>query len=152
MRKIIYSIALLGILLFIYCTPEKDALTEFEGIVQQQEGQFDIWIKNGQILNGIDSVVQQADILIKEDSIAYIGTVDSSLFKAEKIIDAKGALITPGFIDTHAHGDPLDTPHFDNFIAMGVTSICLGQVWKSRQCPTFYQDHSFCRSFHFAPA
>jgi N-acyl-D-aspartate/D-glutamate deacylase len=43
------------------------------------------------------------------------------------IIDAKQRIVAPGFIDLHAHGSPLKTPAFENFLAMGVTTITLGQ-------------------------
>ena len=36
-------------------------------------------------------------------------------------------MISPGFIDLHSHGNPLETPDFENFLAMGVTTITLGQ-------------------------
>jgi N-acyl-D-aspartate/D-glutamate deacylase len=39
--------------------------------------------------------------------------------------------LAPGFIDTHAHGDPFNTPAFQNFLAMGVTTIFLGQDGSS---------------------
>ena len=40
-------------------------------------------------------------------------------------------MVTPGFIDAHAHGDPFETGDFQNFLAMGVTTICLGQDGNS---------------------
>ena len=62
---------------------------------------------------------------------AYIGKVDTTKLKVSRIINAKGKVITPGFIDTHAHGDPFETSSFENFLAMGVTTICLGQDGNS---------------------
>jgi N-acyl-D-aspartate/D-glutamate deacylase len=46
-------------------------------------------------------------------------------------IDAAGKTVTPGFIDLHSHGDPLETPAMENFLAMGVTTISLGQDGSS---------------------
>lgn len=120
-------------LLLLGCNKNKIDNPEFYQLVNQYDGQFDCWIKNGQILNGIDTMPLQADIIIKEDQIIYIGKVDSTVFKAQQQIDAQGALVTPGFIDAHAHGDPMDTPDFSNFLAMGVTSIALGQDGFSPQ-------------------
>jgi N-acyl-D-aspartate/D-glutamate deacylase len=57
--------------------------------------------------------------------------VDPASIKAEKVVNARQKIITPGFIDAHAHGDPLRTPDFENFLRMGVTSICLGQDGSS---------------------
>ena len=46
-------------------------------------------------------------------------------------IDAYDKAVTPGFIDLHAHGNPLETPQLENFLAMGVTTIVLGQDGSS---------------------
>lgn len=72
-----------------------------------------------------------ADILIRGDSIGFVGTVDPDTIQAQQYLEASGKVITPGFIDVHAHGDPLETPEFRNFLAMGVTSIVLGQDGSS---------------------
>jgi len=92
---------------------------------------FDYLIQNGQIIDGIGSATYTADILIHKDTIAFIGKVDATGVDVKKIIDAKGKTITPGFIDAHAHGSPLETPKFENFLSMGVTSIILGQDGSS---------------------
>ena len=41
-------------------------------------------------------------------------------------IDANGRTLAPGFIDLHTHGDPIEKS-FENFLAMGVTTVVLGQ-------------------------
>ncbi|MBI4698349.1 MAG: D-aminoacylase [Nitrospirae bacterium] len=66
---------------------------------------FDILIKNGVIIDGkaCDSAPRQADIGIEGDRIKAIG--DLSGTHADKVIDAKGLCICPGFIDTHAHSE-----------------------------------------------
>ena len=105
------------LLLILACQPKENL----------PEGDFDILITNGQIVDGSGSSAYLADILINGDSISYIGKVDLSRIAAERTIDATGKHITPGFIDLHAHGNPLNNPDFSNFLAMGVTSIILGQ-------------------------
>ena len=40
-------------------------------------------------------------------------------------------MVAPGFIDLHSHGDPVETPALENFLAMGVTTITLGQDGSS---------------------
>ena len=88
--------------------------------------QNDIWIKNGAIVDGTGSKMFFSDIVINGDSISYIGKVPKDI-NAKKIIDAKGMLVSPGFIDSHSHGNPFKTPLFENFTSMGVTTITLGQ-------------------------
>ena len=122
---------LLSIISILACQSPKVAPTILEQFLENNDLEFDVLIKNGKIIDGSGSASYDADILIKEDYIAFIGQVDTSKINALKIIDAKGKVVTPGFIDTHAHGNPLETPAFENFLAMGVTTICLGQDGSS---------------------
>jgi dihydropyrimidinase len=45
-----------------------------------------------------------SDVAISDGKILCIGNL-KNVFKAEKVIDAKGAYITPGGVDTHVHLD-----------------------------------------------
>ncbi|MBK9679472.1 MAG: amidohydrolase family protein [Saprospiraceae bacterium] len=86
-----------------------------------------ILIKNGVVYDGsIDHKPGKQDILIN-DAGQIVKIKKHLKSKQSRIIDAAGKIVTPGFIDTHAHGDPIAAPEFKNFIAMGVTSIVLGQ-------------------------
>ncbi len=89
-----------------------------------------ILIENGMLYDGSGSTPYQADILIVEGEISAVLNSPHEI-EAAVIIDASGLVVSPGFIDIHAHGDPLLTPDFKNFIAMGVTSIALGMDGSS---------------------
>ncbi|TJY37009.1 N-acyl-D-amino-acid deacylase family protein [Pontimicrobium aquaticum] len=91
----------------------------------------DIAIINGKVLDGTDKEAYKANIYINNDTIAYIGNLTNPEVNIGKTIDAKGKFVSPGFIDLHAHGNPLKTPDFENFLAMGVTTIVLGQDGSS---------------------
>ena len=147
------------------CTSPSPSEQFFIEIAKKHQGRFDFWIKNGHLINGLDSQSFSADVLLKGDQITFIGKVDSSLFTASNTIDASGMVITPGFIDAHAHGNPVKQPNFHNFLSMGVTSICLGQDGFSPEYkdlrPWFeeVQDtvpggkhHSFRWAFYHPPA
>ncbi len=120
----------LAVLLFS-CKNEPAKPTPFEQLLKSSGSQFDILIKNGSIIDGSGSTAYEASVLVNADTIAFIGKVDTNVLVVKKVIDAKGKTISPGFIDTHAHGDPMTTPLFQNFLAMGVTTICLGQDGSS---------------------
>src|SRR5580692_5608208 len=58
---------------------------------------FDVIIKNGHILDGSGSPWYDADIGIRGDRIEAIGQL--AYAQAKKVIDAKGMIVSPGFID-----------------------------------------------------
>lgn len=64
---------------------------------------YDIIIKDGLIIDGTRVARYRADIGIKNGVIAEIGHLDAG--SAEKVIDAKGLVVAPGFIDLHTHYD-----------------------------------------------
>jgi N-acyl-D-amino-acid deacylase len=95
------------------------------------ETSYDLFIKGGFVIDGTGSDGYRADILVKDGIIVYTGEIDGDRVDAREVIDAGGKVVTPGFIDAHAHGNPMATPDFRNFLAMGVTTITLGQDGSS---------------------
>ncbi|GER94413.1 hypothetical protein A45J_2174 [hot springs metagenome] len=63
---------------------------------------LDYLIKNGTVFDGSGSEPIETNVGISSDRIVYIGNEDIS---AREFIDAKGLIISPGFIDTHAHSE-----------------------------------------------
>jgi len=100
-----------------------------------QHAAIDLVIENGLVVDGSGADAREADVVIVDDRIVFVG--DAAFTggdRAERIartIDAAGRVVAPGFIDLHSHGDPLETPEFENFLAMGVTTIALGQDGSS---------------------
>lgn len=92
---------------------------------------YDWYIHNGEVIDGTGRSPLQADVLIRNDTIAHVGAVNPDTIDAEQEFDASNLYITPGFIDPHAHGSPIETPEFRNFLAMGVTTVLLGQDGQS---------------------
>ena len=125
MNKILQLVIIFGVcLLNIACQQTSTKfLPEFPFI--------DLMITNGKILDGLGNKAISADILIVDDKIVFIGKTilnkDQINTRVKTTIDAKGRVVTPGFIDLHTHGSPLKTPKFENFLAMGITTITLGQ-------------------------
>ncbi|MBX2843274.1 MAG: amidohydrolase family protein [Flammeovirgaceae bacterium] len=138
MKIISLNLILITLLLAFSCKKEdvkEQKPTPFETLISQQTA-FEVLIHQGNVIDGSGSHGFLADILINGDSIAFVGQVDTSKITFSKFIDAKGKTVSPGFIDTHAHGNPLKTPDFDNFLAMGVTTISLGQDGFSPSYPS----------------
>ena len=58
-------------------------------------------IKNGTVINPGDKTQRKADVLIEDGIIKKIAAKQT--VKADKIIDAAGCFVMPGFIDLHVH-------------------------------------------------
>ncbi|MGA1104847.1 MAG: N-acyl-D-amino-acid deacylase family protein, partial [Pseudomonadales bacterium] len=92
----------------------------------------DLLIQGGLVVDGTGSKPEPADVLVRGGKIQAVAP--HGLLKAMtsvRVIDAAGRVVAPGFIDPHSHGDPLETPGFENFLAQGVTTITLGQDGSS---------------------
>ncbi len=63
---------------------------------------FDLKITNGTIVDGSGAESRIANVAILDGKIAEIG---DCLGEAKREMDAKGMLVTPGFIDVHTHYD-----------------------------------------------
>ncbi|HVW15005.1 MAG TPA: D-aminoacylase [Mucilaginibacter sp.] len=92
---------------------------------------YDVIIKNGKIIDGAGNPWFYGDVGIVKDKIVSIG--DLSKDSADKMIDATGLVVAPGFIDVHTHieGDEKKTPTADNFIYDGVTTVITGNCGTS---------------------
>ena len=63
---------------------------------------FDLVIRGGTVVDGTGSAPREADVALVGNRIAAVGAIAAS--GAEEI-DAKGKLVTPGFVDIHTHYD-----------------------------------------------
>ena len=86
---------------------------------------FDLIIKNGLIYDGKGNRPFEADLAISNEKIAAIGVIDE---EAKEIIDAKGKIVTPGFVDIHTHYDGQVTwdPYLRPSTYHGVTTVVMG--------------------------
>ena len=114
-------------------SPEPSPFQQF--LRTQSDTAYDLLIHGGTVIDGTGRLGYAADVLVRSDTIAFIGMIDTSQITVNHRIDAAEQVVTPGFVDTHAHGNPLKTPDFHNFTAMGVTTIALGQDGASPDVP-----------------
>ncbi len=86
---------------------------------------YDFVIRGGTVIDGTGAPAREADLAIRGDRIATIGSVPE---RGAQELDATGRWVTPGFVDIHTHldaqlaWDPLGTSSCWH----GVTSVVIG--------------------------
>ena len=92
---------------------------------------LDIILKNGFVVDGAGNPKFRADVGVMDGKIVKIGGLGSS--KADRVIDAKGLVVSPGFIDVHTHSDfeLLANPRAESKIRQGVTTEVVGNCGMS---------------------
>jgi N-acyl-D-amino-acid deacylase len=100
---------------------------------------YDLLVKNGLIVDGSGMPAFRGDVGVKNGKIAEIGKLSSP---AEKVVDADGRAVAPGFIDNHCHydaqvtWDPLCTfspEHGATSVIFGNCSLSLAPVRKGTE-------------------
>ena len=64
---------------------------------------FDVVIRGGQVLDGAGGAAVRADVGVRGDRIAEVGQLGRAT--AQRVIDAAGLVVAPGFIDLHTHSE-----------------------------------------------
>lgn len=86
---------------------------------------YDVLITGGTVMDGTGADRFRADVAIADGRIALVSTgpIDPSL--AATVIDATGQVVTPGFIDNHAHVQQTiaEYPLAENFLRQGITTL-----------------------------
>src|SRR5690348_4528167 len=88
--------------------------------------QYDVVIVNGTIIDGTGGARYRGDLAISAGRVAQLERGALRYTSAGRVIDARGLIVAPGFIDLHAHLDPLpQMPDAQSAAMQGVT-LALG--------------------------
>lgn len=84
-------------------------------------------IKGGTLVDGTGARRRKADVRVGNGIVQEIGKLKAK--DGERVINARGLIVAPGFIDTHSHADGglLDNPDAENQIRQGITTSIVGQ-------------------------
>ena len=95
-------------------------------LVPTQVPTYDIILRGGRIIDGTASPWYRGDVAIRGDTIARIAASISA--PAGRVIDVKGLVVAPGFIDIHTHARRgiFELPTADSYTRQGVTTLVEG--------------------------
>lgn len=86
----------------------------------------DLLIRGGTVIDGTKAPRFDADVAIRGGRIAAIGDLAGD--SAERVLDASGRIVAPGFIDSHTHDDQavLSQAELPFKVSQGVTTVVAG--------------------------
>ncbi|MCZ6894820.1 MAG: D-aminoacylase [Gammaproteobacteria bacterium] len=98
---------------------------------------FDLLIRDARVVDGTGNPWFLADVGVNDGKIASIGNLDGKT--ADSVIDAARRVLTPGFIDVHAHIEKrpyrpgiTDYPDAFNYTMDGKTTMITGNCGSSK--------------------
>src|SRR5688500_14873709 len=109
---------LLGMFLFSFFINNAEPIT--------RKPEYDLLIKNGTVVDGSGRPRYRADLAIKGDRILRIGNLNAA---ASRVIDARGLVVAPGFIDMLGQSETylLIDPRAMSKVMQGVTTEITGE-------------------------
>jgi N-acyl-D-aspartate/D-glutamate deacylase len=89
---------------------------------------YDVLIRGGRIVDGTGNPWFEGDVAIRGDRIAAVGRLGDEA-RAKRVIDARGLVVAPGFVDMHSHSDMplLRDGDAQSKVRDGVTTEILGE-------------------------
>jgi N-acyl-D-aspartate/D-glutamate deacylase len=132
-----HMLTAMSLSLLIACSMEKTTQKHQDVISKAQassEGNtiatVDLLIKNGRVYTGENNTEQALDLAICGEIICGIYPTGRYNIAAKQIIDVKGKIVSPGFIDPHTHSLAellsKDKNHNLNYLTQGVTTVVNG--------------------------
>ncbi|WP_077145324.1 amidohydrolase family protein [Sphingopyxis sp. KK2] len=100
------------------------------GAAAKPDEAVDVIIRGGTIYDGGEGAPYVGDVAIRGDRIVHVGPAGG--YSAPRVIDAKGMIVAPGFIDPHTHADSFirspDKAVRVNaaWLTQGVSSVVIG--------------------------
>ena len=88
---------------------------------------YDLLVAGGTVVDGTGAPRYRADVAVRGDRIVRVSRAPIARERARQTIDAAGLVVAPGFVDLHAHLDPLlAMPDAESALRQGVTTALGG--------------------------
>jgi N-acyl-D-aspartate/D-glutamate deacylase/dipeptidyl aminopeptidase/acylaminoacyl peptidase len=102
----------------------------------QRISKLDLLIRGGSVIDGTGGDAIKADVGIASDRIVFVSDAAKENLQSDRVIEAEGLIVAPGFIDPHTHADDdlFDPKRNANlaFLSQGVTTVFIGSDGRSR--------------------
>ena len=86
------------------------------------QAEWTLLITGGTVVDGTGAARYAADIAVAGDRIVLVSRTPLDPSRAARVIDARGLIVAPGFLDLHAHLEPLlSMPDAKSAVTQGVT-------------------------------
>jgi len=95
-------------------------------------GEVDLLIRGGTVYDGSGAPGARTDVGVRDDRIVFVGDAAAAAIVPTREIDATGLIVSPGFVDPHAHaqGDLTSSTRSRrenlNYLMQGVTTVVVG--------------------------
>ena len=121
MKKFLLFAATLIVAACQQSAPPEDSASDSDKV-------FDVILIGGTVVDGLGAPAYRGDVGIKDDRIIAISTDSLSADDATVAVDISNLVISPGFIDNHAHIQTTihEHPLAENFTRQGITTIIAG--------------------------
>lgn len=96
-------------------------------LTPSQEQPDKILIRGGIVVDGTGALARTSDVRIEGNKIISVGRLSPRA--EERVLDATGLIVAPGFIDAHSHADRgmASEPLLESQVRQGITTAIVGQ-------------------------
>ena len=95
------------------------------GAVARGERAADLYLRGGSVLNVFTGEVLRVNVAVSGERVAYVGMCDDMVGPRTRILDVRGRVLVPGYIDPHVHPANLVTPSAfaRHVLPLGTTTV-----------------------------
>ena len=94
----------------------------------------DLYVRGGTLLNVYTGELYPANVAVRGERIAYVGTRDDMVGARTSVLDAAGRVLVPGYVDPHVHPAHVITPSAlaRHVLPLGTTTLFADtlQFWE----------------------